>query len=340
MDIQNRKELRQTAKARLENSQNAVKIALTYAAVIVGASLLTNLIQLLLDGQISQAGGLSNRGLRSMLSTIQTMLPMILNFLLMCLGLGFTGAMLRISRGQFSSLNSLRIGFERFWVLLRATLLQGGLYVLAAMASYMISIQIFFLTPMSRGLLSAMAPALQGGTADVMALLENPAIVGQMMNSLIPLYIIMMVIFLAVAAPIYYRYVLVPYLLIDRPGMGALMAMHDSRMMMKKKAMLFFKLDLSLWPYYAASFLSLLMGFGTSILALMGVETSMSPMVLSMIFFGISLVITFLTTLFLQPHLEITHALAYESLLPKQQPGGGVVLGNIFDLAKDQLDQQ
>lgn len=339
MDIQNRKELRETAKNKLENSESAVKIALIYAAVIVGASLLTNLVQLLLDGKISQAGGLSNRGLRSMLSTIQTMLPMILNFLMMGLGLGFTGAMLRISRGQFTSLNSMKIGFERFWVLLRATLLQGGLYLLAGMASYMISMQIFFLTPMSRGLLSAMAPALQSGTADVFSLLENPAVLDQMMHSLIPLYILMLVIFLAVAAPIYYRYVLVPYLLIDRPGMGALMAMHDSRMMMKKKAMLFFKLDLSLWPYYLASFLSLLIGFGASILALLGIETSLSPMTLSLTCFGISLLITFLTTWLLQPHLEVTHALAYASLLPRQQPDGGVVLGNIFDLAKDQMDQ-
>ena len=184
MNLENRKELRDTAKQRLEQAHIAAKIALIYASVIVGSSLLVNGLQLILDNQISQSGGLQNMGLRSVLSTIQTMLPIVLNFLLMCLGLGFTGAMLRISRGQYTSLNSLRIGFERFWVLLRATLLQGGLYLLAIMAANMISMQIFFLTPMSNNLMAAASSVLDGSTQDVMVLLENPAVMEQMVGGI------------------------------------------------------------------------------------------------------------------------------------------------------------
>ena len=338
MDLQNRKELRDTAKQRLNSCDSAVKITCIYAGISVGASLLLNLVQLFLNSQISQTGGLQNLGMRSMLSTLNTMLPIVLNFLLMCVGLGFTGAMLRISREQYASPNSLRVGFERFWVLLRAVLLQGGFYIMACIAGYVISMQVFFLTPMSRNLMAVMAPVLKSSNGDLMAILNNPAVMEQLANSMIPLYLMMGIITLLICAPIYYRFILVKYLILDRPGTGALMALRDSRIMMRGNCMKFFKLDLSLWPYYLASFLSLLVSFGAPVLSLLGVPLPGSPAVISFVFLLISLAFSFLTTLFLQPHMEVTHALAYASLLPKEQPSGGVVLGNIFDLAKDQLN--
>ena len=337
MDLQNRKELKETARQRLTGAQDAVKIALIYASIIVGASLLVNGVRFFLDSQISQFGGLRNMGLRSVLSTIQTMMPIVLQFLLMALALGFTGSMLRIGRGQYASPMSMKIGFDRFWVLLRATLLQGGLYALALLAAYIISMQVFFLTPMSRGLISAMAPMLKDTTGDVMELLANPAVLDQMMTAMIPLYLLMGAIFLAVAAPIHYRYILVKYLIIDEPGNGALAMMRESRMLMRRKAMSFFKLDLSLWVYYAANIVAMLVCYGVSILSLCGVALPGNVMALSLICFAVYLVLTFLITLFLQPHMEVTHALAYECLKPRQQASGGAVLGNIFDLAREQM---
>ena len=339
MDLQNRKELKSTARQQLDSCPNAVKIACFYAAVTAGAALLTNGVQFFLNSRISQTGGLQNMGLRSVLSTLQTMLPLVFNFLLMCLGLGFTGTMLRVSRRQYISLNSLKIGFSRFWVLLRATLLQGGFYILACMAGYIISIQIFFLTPMSRGLLSAMAPVMTG-SGDVMEILNNPAVLEQLASSMIPLYLMMGIITLVICAPIYYRFILVKYLIIDRPGTGALMAIRDSRLLMRGSCMKFFKLDLSLWPYYLASLLALLVSCGVGIFGLLGISLPGSPTTVSVLFFLSSLVISFLTTLFLKPHMEVTHALAYETLRPKVQHSGGVVLGNIFDLAKEQNNME
>ena len=160
MDIENRKDLKSRAKQYLEQAPAAPKLALSYAAILTGLSLLTNGVNFFLEAQISDTGGLSNLGLRSVLSTVQTMLPLVLNFLLICLGLGFTGAMLRVSRGQYASLRSMKVGFERFWVLLRATLLQGGLYILAGMAAYTISMQLFLLSPMARNLLTTLAPMI------------------------------------------------------------------------------------------------------------------------------------------------------------------------------------
>ena len=340
MDIENRKDLKASAKQHLEQAPQAGRIALTYAGVLAGASLLTNGINFFLDSQISGAGGLANLGLRSVLSTLQTMLPLVLNFLLMCLGLGFTGAMLRISRGQYTSLHSMKVGFERFWVLLRATLLQGGLYLLAGLAAYMISMQLFFLTPMSRGLLSTLAPIITSSSGDITAILENPQVLDQLTHAMIPLYCMVMIVALCLCAPIYYRLILTKYLILDHPGMGAMASMQLSRQFMRKKCMSFFKLDLSLWPYYVLSGIALLSAGAPSILSLLGIQIPLSATVMSLIFFAAYLLITFLVTLLLQPHVEVTHALAYEALKPQAQSTGGAVLGNIFDLAREQMQEQ
>ena len=340
MNLENRKQMHDAAKNHLSGAENAAKIALIYACLVVGSSLLINGGRFFLGSQISQAGGLQNLGLKSVLSTLQTMLPIVFNFLLMCLGLGFTGAMLRITRDQFASPQSIKIGFARFWVLLRATLLEGGLYVLASFAAYFLSITIFFMTPLSRNVLKVMLPLVTGGEADIFAILENPAVMEQLISSMVPLYIIMGILFLILAAPVYYRYRLVNYLIIDEPRMGALMAMGISRMAMRRNLMKYLKLDLSMWWYYGANVIALIICYGSTILTLLGVELPLSPLVLSLGCFLVYLVLTFLITLFLQPHVEVIHAMAYEILRPrKQENSGGAVLGNIFDLAKDQMDQ-
>ena len=43
----------------------------------------------------------------------------------MCLDVGYVAAMLRIARGMYTSPQTLRLGFDRFWVLLRAAIFRG-----------------------------------------------------------------------------------------------------------------------------------------------------------------------------------------------------------------------
>ena len=339
MDIQNRKELKAAARQHLSGAENGAKVTLLYAGFFVLSSLLINGLNLFLGSRISQSGGLQNMGLRSMLSTLKTMVPIVFQFLMLCLSLGFTGAMLRISRGQYTSYQSLRIGFDRFWVLLRATVLQLGFYIMAFMAAQIVSMQIFFLTPLSRKYIALMGSMVQGNPQDVMLMMEDPAFMDQMIGAMLPVAPLLLILFLALAAPIYYRYILTNYILIDKPGMGAMAAMRESRMIMRGNRIHFFKLDLSMWYFYLASLIASMAVYLFALLTILGVAVPLSPLAGSLICFGVHLVLTFLVILLLKPHVEVTHALAYESLRPKGQPSGGVVLGNIFDLAKDQMDQ-
>ena len=332
MDINDRKGLHSLAKQRLGNARDCPKIVLIFAALITGIPLISNLISLFLSWQISGSTGLSGMGFRSMLSTLQTMLPLLINIFLLAMGLGFTGAMLRISRGQYTSPKSMKIGLDRFWVLIRATLLQSLLYAGAMFAAFYVSELIFELTPLSNSLIRTAAQVMEGGNTDPLAMMEDPTIVMQLTKAMFPLFILTFIAFLCLAFPIGYHLRLVNYILIDKPGQGAFQSMKESFRMMRGNCLRFFMVDLSMWWYYAAIVLSLVVCYGDLILSACGVALPMAPATASIIFLIAYLLILFLVTLFLEPHVQVTYALCYESLRPKEQPSGGVVLGNIFNM--------
>ena len=123
MDLRNRREIKTFALQRLKDSPSQQKIVVIYAALTLGLMALTALLSYVLDLQIDNFGGLSNMGKRTMLSSMQTMLPIAQSLLHMCLDLGYVAAMLRISRGMYTSPQTLRLGFDRFWLLLRCWLM-------------------------------------------------------------------------------------------------------------------------------------------------------------------------------------------------------------------------
>ena len=334
MDFHNRPQLHATAAERLKKApEAAAKIAVIYGGLVVLASLLSTVVSYFLGTQINNYGGLGNMGIRSALTTVRSILPMALNLLLMAVELGFLNAMLRIGRGQFASPNSLRMGFDRFWPLLKVVLLQSGLYLLAGMASFYIAMQIFTFTPAMKEISDILMPLISGPvTADPATLMADPALAAQMVHAMIPLFVIMAVVMLALSIPIFYFYRMVNYIVIDKPGMPAMWIMRESRKMMRHNCLPMFRLDLSMWWYYLAMILASVVCYGDAILPLLGVELPISPMVSYFLFLLLYLAASFAIICFLRPHVEVTYALAYESLKPKEQPTQGAVLGNIFNM--------
>lgn len=334
MDINNRRHLHAVAKDRLENSSAAAKIAMIYGGLVVGTTFLTSTVSFLLGHQISNYGGLSNLGMRSILSTFQSLLPILTQLFLLGLGLGFVNGMLRTSRRQFTSPQSLRMGFERFWPLMKVTLLQSGLYLLAMFASFQISSILFTFTPMAHRLTEALNTVMAGSQSVSPAeLLSNPGFMAAIAQVQIPLVLLVVTIFLAIALPIFYHYRLVNYIIIDQPGIPALLAMRESRMLMRKNCLSMFKVDFSMWWYYLASILAMVLSNGDLILSLLGVELPFSGTVSYFLFMVIYLLTNFALICFLRPHVEVVYALAYDALKPEPAPAsGGAVLGNIFNM--------
>ena len=338
MTLPSSRQLREDAGRQLSKAREPQKIVLIYTGILLGVSAFSTVAQYLLGSGISQTGGLRNLGLRSMLSTVSNILPIAQYVILLCLGLGFAAAALRIARGQFASPMTLKAGFERFWPLLKCTLLQSLILLAVGFGSLYLAMAIYMFSPFSEGFFTIITPLL----ADESILSTGIPVLDEatslaLMDQVLPMFIIFGILFLALAIPVTYRYRLVNYLIIDRPGMGALAAMRTSSTMMKGNKRRFFRLDLSFWWYYALLSLASVVCYGDLVLAILGVSLPLSPTVSYFLFYALFLAADFGIYWFCLNRVEVTYALAYDALIPKQSnSSGGVVLGNIFDLARQQ----
>jgi uncharacterized membrane protein len=332
MNIQNRKELCRFSAERIQNTPACGKISLIYAAVIIGLSVISALVHYLLGLSMEQAGGLSNIGTRSVLSALQTMLPLVQSAVVMCMELGFAAAMLRVARGQYVSPRTLRLGFDRFWVLLRYSIFEGILLFGILFASVYFGVMIFLATPLSAGTIEILAPLVsQTSILDASVTIPDEVYTA-VLESMIPAYVICGILACLSAIPLFYRLRMSRYVIIDKPALGALAAMRESRKMMRRNCLHLFKLDLRLWWYFAATAAAAILGYGDQLLLLLGVTLPFSAEVGFFLFYALYWAAQFAIYYFLLPRVTVPYALAYDALRPKDEPKNGVVLGNIFQM--------
>lgn len=332
MNIRNQKELCRFAEERLKNAPASRKIALIYAAIVIGLSALTALASYALGLAIDRSGGLSGMGTRTILSAVQNMLPLVQTVIVMCIDLGFTAAILRIARGQYVSPQTLRLGFDRFGVLLRYSILETVLFFGVSISSIYLGVSIFLLTPMASEVTELLVPLLSDTTILSSGVTIPDGIYESVMRSMLPAYLICGGLFCLVAIPLFYRLRMSRYVLIEKPGTGALFAMRSSRKMMRKNCLQLFKLDLRLWWFYLASFGAFLLGYGDMLLPMIGVNLPFHEDVNYFLFYGLYWAAQFAIFSFLLPKAAVPYALAYDALCPKEDPPAGVVLGNIFQM--------
>lgn len=326
MDIRNRSALKQDAARALNRGRDPKKLITYYAGITVLVALALTLINFLLEQQIAGKGGLSNLGTRSMLSTVQTLLPIVQMVVLMCLEFGYLHGMLRIARGQYADHTDLKVGFHLYGPILRITLLQGLLFAAIGVITFYVAIQIFLLTPWGAPVMEILLPFVEAGTT---VLDEATAL--QVGEYMMPMLIIFLILYLVVVIPLAYRFRMANFALLDEPRAGAIAALRASRKMMRHNSISLLKLDLSFWWYYALQALATVLCYGDLILVYMGVQLPFDPVVSSFLFYGIYLAVLFGIHYFLRNAVEATYIMAYESLHEKPKDNG-VVLGNIFDM--------
>ncbi|MDD5864155.1 MAG: DUF975 family protein [Firmicutes bacterium] len=333
MDIRNTRQLKDFAAQRLGNAQEGQKIVLLYTAIALGVTALVTIVNYCLNLRIDQMTGLGGMGARSMLTTVQTLLPVAQALFLMCLDLGYLSTMLRVARGQYASPNGLRLGFDRFWVLLRCNLLRGLIYFGLGMASVYAAMMIYLMSPLASSAMELLTPMVTAAAAaGETSITLDDAAYAQLMSAMTPALILCAVLFLAVAAPFFYRYRMADYLLIDRPGIGAVAALRESRKMMKGHRVQLLKLDLSLWWFYAAMLAASVICYGDLIFPALGISLPISGTAAYFVFFAAYVAATFAIYYFLRNRVEVTYALVYDSLRPREPEDKSIVLGNIFQM--------
>ena len=329
--IQNR-ELKQQARERLEACPQEKKIGLFYGGSLLAISVIYLLADLLISRLTPQAGGLSTIGVRSFMSALSSILPVVTFLLSMCLSFGYMGGMVRISRGQYASPNALRTGFERFWPLLRLTFFKGLIVLGFSMGAFYLATILFTLSPFSDRLIQALEPVVSGGSLLSEGTMELTDVVIDAVNaSLLPLMAIFLVIAAVFVVPLLYRLRMTDYVLYDHPEAGALYAIRESKKMMRFHRLSVFKLDLSFWWFYLALALSYALNYAPMFLSVSGISLPVEGEALSVLCFLLSCAAEFVVIYFLRSRMEVTCALAYNRLKPKEQ-STGAVLGNIFQM--------
>ena len=269
-------------------------------------------------------------GRRTMLSSAQSVLPVVSALITMCVELGYQAAMLRVARGQYASPQTLRLGFDRFWVLLRCILLEGVILFAIAFGGIYIATMLFMLTPFSGRVMEVLSPVLENVTLLSPEMVLDEALYDQLMQAMIPAFVMCAIVVAAAAIPVLYRLRMARFVIIDKPGIGALAALRESRKMMKGNCLRLVKLDMSLWPYYIGCVFASLLCYGDVLLPMMGVRFPWSDTVSYYLFFALYLAVQFAVYYFLKNQAEVAYSIAYDSIRPKEPKTEGVALGSIF----------
>ena len=330
MDICNTSEIKAAALRRLMDAGQAKRIAAIYAGVTLGLSALVTILGLVLEAMMSGATGLGGMGRRTILSSVQSMLPWVVGLITMCVELGYQAAMLRVARGQYASPQTLRLGFDRFWVLLRCILLEGVILFAIAFGGIYIATMLFMLTPFSGRVMEVLSPVLENVTLLSPEMVLDEALYDQLMQAMIPAFVMCAIVVAAAAIPVLYRLRMARFVIIDKPGIGALAALRESRKMMKGNCLRLVKLDISLWPYYIGCVFASLLCYGDVLLPMMGVRFPWSDTVSYYLFFALYLAVQFAVYYFLKNQAEVAYSIAYDSIRPKEPKTEGVALGSIF----------
>ena len=330
MDICNTSEIKAAALRRLTDAGQAKRIAAIYAGVTLGLSALVTILGLVLEAMMSGTTGLGGMGRRTILSSVQSMLPWVVGLITMCVELGYQAAMLRVARGQYASPQTLRLGFDRFWVLLRCILLEGVILFAIAFGGIYIATMLFMLTPFSGRVMEVLSPVLEDVTLLSPEMVLDEALYGQLMQAMIPAFVMCAIVVAAAAIPVLYRLRMARFVIIDKPGIGALAALRESRKMMRGNCLRLVKLDMSLWQYYIGCVFASLLCYGDVLLPMMGVRFPWSDTVSYYLFFALYLAVQFAVYYFLKNQAEVAYSIAYDSIRPKEPKTEGVALGSIF----------
>lgn len=332
MNIPHYSELKQQTDTTLSRAREPKKAILAYSGIICAIGLLVSILNMLVDHQFTGTGGLANLGLRSVLSTVQSVLPLAHTCVLLCLELGYISAAMRFARGQYADHTDLKTGFRLFGPALRLTLLQALIFAGIMLAAYYVGLQVCLLTPLGRPLLDALTPYLESGTVpDVQTM--DPKLAESLLWSMIPMLSVILGLFALTAIPIHYRYRMANYYLVDHPREGAMAALRNSRRMMRGNCFRLFQADLLFWYYYLPTFLAMVICYGDTLLPLVGIELPMSDTLAYFLFYALYLVIQFFLYLGFRNRVEVTYVTAYDAIRPLEDDNT-VVLGNIFDMAQ------
>ena len=334
MNLKKPRAIRTAAMESLATQPNHPKVPLVYAGISALLSLAVTVIVYILALRIDNMTGLANMGNRAIFSTIRSTLPVAQLIFLIGWEMGYLMCALRYARRRYVEPMDLKNGFQKFWPILRAKILMGFVYIGIGLVSMYASVFIFMTLPISNAFYEIVAPLMESVTVLNPTILIDEATLAAASAAMWPALVIFAVVFALVSLPTYYGFRMVSFCIADSGSKGALIAMSESKAMMKGHKRELFKLDLSFWWFFLLE--SIISGIFSldALLSTVGITLPWSSTVSLLVFYVAPLAGQVVLYWACLNRVTVSRAVFYDAIRP-QQPAGGVTLGNIFDLAKD-----
>ena len=323
MNIRDRSAIHQTAGHALANAKGDPKrILLVYLGIVTALSLGVAVLSVVLSNRIETTGGLSNMGIRSILSTAKSILPLLQSAILLGLEVGYCAVTLRIARGEEVSTDTLYGGFRCFLPMVGAALLQGAFYFGAALLCLYPSAYVFLMLPVSDKFHELFQPLMETSMSADGTLMIDEASMTALADAMQPMLWILGAMFLLLFIPMHYQFRMVIYRLVDQSHPRGIRAVRESKRLMRRNRFALFRLDLNFWWYYGLQLLVMAVCYADALLPLLGITLPWSDTVSYFLFLTLSLGLQFVVYYFFMNPVAVTYATAYEALLPKKDPDG------------------
>lgn len=269
------RQLRQRADEILQSAgSNPRKLILQHTAIALGSALLVTALNFILSNRIEVTGGLAGMGMRSVLTTVQTVLQFAVSVLLPFWEIGVVYAALRWAREEQVKFPDVCQGFRRFGPVLSLKILQGAILLALGMAASYISTVIFAMTPYAQPVMELLEPMLDELAMQPLEELLTPELMTAISRKSVPMFIIMGVLFAVLGIPLFYRLRFAEFVAVEN-GSG-LMSVLQSIRVTKGSCLQLVKLDLSFWWYYLLQLVFAILCYGDIICDLLGITLPFS----------------------------------------------------------------
>lgn len=310
MDIRNRRELKAAASEALRSAPNQKRLILIWAGIGTALPLIISVLTYLLEHRIADTGGLSGIGLRSILSTVQSVLSFSTSVLIPFWSFGYIAVTLRFARKEAVKDASLLEGFRRFRPVFRLILLEILIYAVICFICVQAVSTLLSFTPLAApvyAILESAQEMLLTGAVD-------ESVVQAFTEAMAPIFTISGLACVIVLIPVFYLLRLAPLCIMDLPGCGARQAIRMSLRMMRRNSLSLFCLDLSFWWFYLIQLLVGFLCYGDVLLPLIGIALPFSYEVSFFAFYIASLLVQFALLYMANNKVQTTYALFYTTL--------------------------
>lgn len=307
--------LEQKSRACLSDAAwDPKKLILIHTGAALCLSLLLTLVDQLLAQQIGTTGGLSGMDRRAVLSTVQSFLRLALLAALPFWNMGYVWVTLALAQKEPATPRSLLEGFRRWGAVLRLTLLETTLMLAVGMVSFQLGSLLFCLTPWADPLLEAVVRLMPNGmaamdSAAMEALLEAADTVPAL-----PLLSMVGLVALVLGGPLYYRFRFTGLYLMEHPEQGAIRALAESARRMRGNYGAMLGLDLHFLWFHGLNLLTVLLSYGDTLAAELGVSLPISSEAAFFLFPCVSALCQLALYWWRRNEVSVTYVHAYQKL--------------------------